>query len=290
MAATFISSDAKPLLYETHMHTPLCHHAVGMPEDYAAAALARHLKGIIVTDHNPMPRAYAARGRMKLEELDAYEAMVARAHTLWAGRVDVRLGMESEYVPGIEGFLEKLHAMKPFKYILGSVHPGIYEYRLEYFKNDIPAYQKLYFQHLALAAETRLYDSIAHPDLVKNCHADSWNPASIMDEIKRTLDRIARSGCAMELNTSGAAKEVREMNPGRLILEQIRAREIPIVIGADAHRPERTGADFDTALRALSELGFTHVSLFLERGQRQDIPIDAALASLRQGVLAEKTA
>lgn len=274
--------DRRPqaLLYETHSHTPLCRHANGLPEEYAAVAYRRNLKGLIVTCHNPMPRDFASKYRMSIEELDAYESMVMHAKNLWSGRVDVRLGMESEYVPGIESYLEKLHTLKPFKYILGSVHPQITEYRTEYFRNDIVAYQKLYFEHLAMAAETKLFDTLSHPDLVKICSPDCWNPSSILTDIQHALDRIARAGTAMELNTSGLLKQLNEMHPGELILNEIRARNIPMVIGGDAHQPERAGADFDVALRLLQRLGFTTVSLFLERHQRQDIPIADALASL----------
>ena len=44
-----------PLLYESHCHTPLCKHAHGLPIDYAAVALRRGLKGLIVTCHCPLP-------------------------------------------------------------------------------------------------------------------------------------------------------------------------------------------------------------------------------------------
>src|SRR5690606_17438163 len=37
------------LLYESHSHTPLCHHAVGTPDEYATMAGLRGLKGIIFT-------------------------------------------------------------------------------------------------------------------------------------------------------------------------------------------------------------------------------------------------
>ena len=39
----------EPVLYEQHMHTPLCKHARGEPGDYAAVAEQRGLKGIVVT-------------------------------------------------------------------------------------------------------------------------------------------------------------------------------------------------------------------------------------------------
>ena len=45
------------MLYEMHMHTPLCKHAIGEPEEYAAMAERRGLAGIAVTCHNPCNEA-----------------------------------------------------------------------------------------------------------------------------------------------------------------------------------------------------------------------------------------
>ena len=57
-------------------------------------------------------------------------------------------------------------------------------------------------------------------------------------------------------------------------------RGIPVVVGSDAHKPERVAADFEQALQLLQSVGYTAVHIFLHR-ERQAIPIDAALASLR---------
>src|SRR5471030_2534408 len=108
---------AARVLYETHMHTPLCKHAVGDPEDYANVAQMRGLKGIIVTCHNPIPDGYASRVRMFPNEFQTYLDLVERARRAWAGRIDVRLGIESDYAPGFEPYLEKFHASAPFNYI-----------------------------------------------------------------------------------------------------------------------------------------------------------------------------
>src|SRR5262245_30009329 len=91
--------ELTPLLYESHSHTPLCKHARGEPEAYAAVAEERGLKGIIFTCHSPMPNGWSASLRMAPEEFDTYVACVERARKTWAGRVDVRLGMESDYFP-----------------------------------------------------------------------------------------------------------------------------------------------------------------------------------------------
>jgi histidinol-phosphatase (PHP family) len=154
-------------------------------------------------------------------------------------------------------------------------------YKDRYFSGDMFAYQQTYFDHLAQAAETGLFDTLSHPDLVKNESPEEWNFARIQPHIERALDRIAKTGVAMELNTSGLNKALPEMNPGPRMLALMRERGIPVVIGADAHRPQRVADRYEQALRMLDELGFETVSYFLER-RRREVPIAAALASLRR--------
>jgi histidinol-phosphatase (PHP family) len=83
----------------------------------------------------------------------------------------------------------------------------------------------------------------------------------------------------MELNTSGLMKSLPEMNPGRSILELMHARGIPVVLGADAHRPERVGDRYAGAMRILQSVGYRDIHLFLER-KRQAVSIADALVSL----------
>jgi histidinol-phosphatase (PHP family) len=271
-----------PLLYESHCHTPLCKHASGRPSDYAAAAEQRGLKGLIVTCHGPLPEGLGIEHRMAPEQFEEYVDLVAQAREEFADRIDVRLGLESDFLPGYERWAEKLHARAPLNHVLGSVHMQLWHYKSRYFTGDMFEYQQTYFRHLADAAETGLFDTLAHPDLVKNESPEDWNFARIQPHIERALDRIAKTGVAMELNTSGLNKSLPEMNPGPRMLALMQQRGIPVVIGADAHHPRRVGDRFEQALRMLDELGFETVSYFLER-RRQEVPIAAALASLRKG-------
>jgi histidinol-phosphatase (PHP family) len=61
----------------------------------------------------------------------------------------------------------------------------------------------------------------------------------------------------------------------------MRERNIPVVIGADAHCPERVGDRYAEALRLLQAAGYEEVSIVLDR-QRQSLPIPVALASLSE--------
>jgi histidinol-phosphatase (PHP family) len=269
----------EPVLYESHMHTPLCKHAKGEPEEYAAVAKKRGLKGIIVTCHNPVIDGWAARYRMSLNQFPAYVAMVKRAQKQWAGRVDVRLGMESDYYPGAEEWLAELHEKAEFNHILGSVHSPLPEYKKLYYNGSVDAYFRTHFEHLAQAAETGLFDTLAHPDLVKIAEPEAWNLEELLDDVRRSLDRIAATGTAMELNTSGLNKVLGEWHPSPEILAEMHQRDIPVVIGADAHEPDRVAANYEDALHLLQDVGYSQVSFFLNR-QRQNVEIETALASL----------
>jgi HisJ family histidinol phosphate phosphatase len=269
------------LFYDSHMHTPLCKHAWGEPEEYAQQAVKAGLKGIIFTCHCPMPDGFWPSVRMSESEFDTYVAIVQRAANAYKGKLDIRLGIESEYFPGCEEYIAKLHQRADFHYTLGAVHWQAKEYLNKYETGTIENFRRTYFDHLAKSAESGLYDCLAHPDLVKNYHPDSWCFAIVKNTVSTVLDRIAATGVAMELNTSGLNKSYSEMNPGLEMLRMMADRKIPVVIGSDSHRPVRVGEHFVTALNHLTEAGYEKVSHFLNR-QRIDLNISEVLASLKK--------
>ncbi|MFM2176670.1 MAG: hypothetical protein RL015_768 [Verrucomicrobiota bacterium] len=263
------------------MHTPLCKHAWGEPEEYAAQALKAGLKGIIFTCHCPMPDGYWPMVRMAESEFETYLGLVKRTADAYKGKLDVLLGLESEYFPGYEKWIEALHQRADFDYILGAVHWQAKEYLNKYETGTIEGFRRTYFEHLAQSAETGLYDCLAHPDLVKNYHPDSWCFAIIKNTVTSVLDRIAKTGVAMEINTSGLNKSYSEMNPGNEMLRMMAERNIPIVIGSDAHKAVRVGEHFVTALNNLSEAGYEKVSYF-KRRQRIDVKISEVISSIKR--------
>lgn len=270
----------QPVLYETHTHTPLCQHAVGEPSEFADFAFRRGFDGLIVTCHNPMPDGFAPGVRMRPDQFDEYLRMVFRARQNWRGRLDVRLGIEADYFPGHERWLEHQLQLADFQYVLGSLHPQLREFRGRYWNGDALEYQQVYFGLLADAAETGFFDCLAHPDSVKNDVPDQWRPARIMDDICDALDRIAATGVAMELNTSGIYRPIPEMHPFPEMLVEMRKRSIPVVIGSDAHEPRRVGDGFHEALYLLESCGYEDISFFVNR-VRQDVPIPVARERLQ---------
>ncbi|MEM8781874.1 MAG: histidinol-phosphatase [Planctomycetota bacterium] len=280
-------SPADPrLVYETHLHTTLCKHAHGDLWEYCERAIARGLAGITVTCHCPMPDGHSAHIRMCPDDFDVYLERVAEARDAYGGRLDVRLGLECDYFPGYEDHVEQLLWRAEFDFVLGSVHPQLPEYREAYWMGDPVAFMHCYFEHLAQAAESGLFDSLAHPDLVKNMVSRSWKPGGVVPLVSNYLDRIARTGVCMELNTSGRYKPVPEFNPGSAMLRAMRQRDIGVTVGADAHQPWRVADLFEEAYDTLRDAGYTDACLFAGR-ERYTIGLDEAHASLKSDHLDE---
>ncbi len=267
------------IYYESHSHTPLCMHADGWPTQYAEQAEKRGLKGLIVTCHNPMPSGFSSHVRMREDQFDEYVSLIETTRQEWTGRIDVRMGLEADYFEGQEKYVEDQLQSADFHFVLGSVHPQIAEWRAAYWQEDLLEVQRTYFRHLAQSAETGLFDSLAHPDLIKNFTAKAWDLETIMPDVCNALDRIAATGVAMELNTSGVNKTISEMNPNPTMLREMRKRDIPVTIGADAHQIHRVADGYETALALLQECGYDEVNVFLRR-KRHPLAIADVLASL----------
>lgn len=231
-----------------------------------------------------MPDGYAAKMRMDPEQLDAYAQHVDRARQACEGQVDVRLGLEADFVPGYEGAVADQLAAHDFDFVLGSVHPQVPEYQARYYEKDTFKFQQLYFQHLADSAETGLFDSLAHPDLIKMLMPRRWSVSKIIDDVCHSLDRIAATEVAMEFNTSGWRRPMQEACPGPRILYEMARRRIPVTLGSDAHSPQRVGENFRKALRLIQAAGYRKVSVFKKR-QRHDLDIAEVYRTLTPGTL-----
>lgn len=270
------------ILYDSHLHTPFCKHAADPMADYADTAIRRGLAGIIFTDHNPMPQPYSQGERMAEYQFDDYISAIAELQPLYRNRLDIRLGLECDYLESfrdIHPWLTAQIAHIDWDYILGSLHCNLPRYIDTHFHADILAFQRNYFTHLGDAAETQLFDALAHPDLVKMVYPDQWSFDAVLDWVRPALDRIARTGIALEFNTSGLIKPLPEFMPSVRFLTEMHQRNIPVVLGSDAHWPDRVAADFPSALKLLADVGYTHTTVFRNRKPHQ-IPITASLQSL----------
>jgi histidinol-phosphatase (PHP family) len=255
-------------LSDYHTHTPLCKHAVGEPAEYVAAAAARGLDEIAFTDHVPAPDGYDAANRMLLEQYPEYLRRVRSA--AGASGPAVLLGIEADYYEGCEPFLAEWLPRQPFDLVLGSVHyiddwafdnP---DHAARWDRADLRAAWGAYFALVGRLADSGLFDIVGHLDLPKK-FGHRPDPRDVEDAAAPALDRIARAGMAIEINTAGLRRPAREAYPSPLLLGLACRRGIPICFGSDAHAPGDVGHAFDQALRAARAAGYTHAARYRAR-------------------------
>ena len=118
---------------------------------------------------------------------------------------------------------------------------------------------------LARAAQSGLFDSLSHPDLVKifGARVDAFDYTAV-------ADAIADSGVAVEVSTAGLRRPVGELYPHPDLLAACRERGVPATTGSDAHVPELVGRDFDRARELLRSAGYETVTVFEQRRARQE--------------------
>lgn len=266
---------------DCHMHTPLCGHAVGEPQAYVRQAAFLGIDLITFTCHIPMQEEmFGQRGtRMRFEDLEDYFAMIARARALGESLgVQVLCGIEAEIFPNEEIMkrMDDTLAAADFDFVLGSLHAGLPGYR-QWLKDhkrlsddDIV---KTYFEHLGDGLESRRYDSIAHPDVIRLYGVIThFAPERYEPEIRTFLQRAKTEDHCLEINTSGLIKGDYVVHPDPLILDWASEIGNRFTLGSDSHRPDSVGQKFPDVLALLREKGIVETCFYQSR-QRQKIPL-----------------
>jgi len=254
-----------------HMHTPLCRHATGEPEEYTKRALELGLQEIGFSDHAPMPQDDFDNWRMNTGQLDEYVANVRRAQQDFP-QLTIRLALEVDYLPGYEDWIRGLAARHPWDYFIGSVHYVSDDWAIddpqklsEWKHRNADEVWAVYFERLAQAAETGFFEIIGHADLPKKFgHRPSRDGAPLYEKF---LSAAKKHNCAIELNTAGLRKDCREIYPSRQILELAFQKGVPITFGSDAHTPGEVGMNFADAVQLARQVGYRKCCRFAQRNR-----------------------
>jgi histidinol-phosphatase (PHP family) len=254
---------------DLHMHTPLCRHATGEPVDYARQALKIGLTEIGFADHSPMRQDDFDNWRMRFDQLDAYVASVRKAQKDFP-QLTIRLALEVDYLPGHEDWIRELASLRPWDYLIGSVHYVSDSWAIDDPQklstwNDRDAWEvwSVYFERLTMAASTGFFEIIGHADLPKKF---GHRPGRDCTPLYETFLNAARKhNCALDVNTAGLRKACREIYPNRQLLELAFQKGVPITFGSDAHAPEEVGMNFAEAMQLARGVGYKECLRFQQR-------------------------
>lgn len=267
-------------LVDYHIHTRLCGHAQGEIEEYVQQAISVGLAEMGFSDHIYLyflpPAARDAELAMAEDQMETYLDWVRQMRARFP-EIRIRLGIEADFMPGHETQLARILEQHQWDYVLGSVHYidgwGFDDPRYidRWEAADVDEVYEKYFALVQEAAKTRLFDVMAHVDLVKKFgHRPTSDPTDLYGRVAQTF---ADAGVCYEISTGGLTKPVAELYPEDRLLHACHAAGVPITMGSDAHRPAHVGLRYEESLAALQRVGYREIMAF-EGRQRVAWPLE----------------
>lgn len=271
-----------------HTHNRYCD-GEGEIAEYLEAALDAGLEALGVSSHSPLtfPNDYA----MRAGDLPAYCAEVERLRKSYAERLRVHLGMEFDFIPEYAAPLWEIVAPFRFEFLIGGVHfighnaagapwafdltrQGFEQGLHEIFGGDTRALVAAYYERVRCLASWGRVAILAHLDHIKTWNRDgryfSEDEGWYRDEVEATLRSCAQAGLIVEVNTSGWRGSPATPHPSPWIVRRCLDLEIPLVVTADAHRPEHVAAFYAEAEAMLREAGCCATAVLREEGWRME--------------------
>ena len=266
---------------DMHMHTWFSTDSEACPRDMADEAVRKGLKTICFTDH--FDKDDLEWGEEGIFDVDAYFVEMQKLQEEYAGKLNIRIGIELGLRTYLKDYYEELTKKYPFDFVIGSVHNVPYKKDAEgnILYTD-PAAEKLFTDRTdkeayRLMMETTLenvrtsdcFQALGHLDYVvrygksREKEYSYTDYADIIDEILKLLIEKEKG---LEVNSAGLKYGLPFAHPHPDVLKRYRelGGEI-ITIGADAHKPEHIAYDFAKAEEILKSCGFKYYTEFYEQ-------------------------
>jgi histidinol-phosphatase (PHP family) len=239
-----------------HVHTKLCHHARGEMEEYVLAAIDLGLRKLVFLEHLEVGINYFESTWLTEDDFDFYHEEGKRLQNKYQGSLEIGLGVEVGCNPNSLEEIKRRLALHAWDRIGISYHfmdTGSGHLNLVSSKQiNIDALDKFgvekvvsrYYKELLDAVEKLPGQVLCHIDAVMRHHPNVILTPEHNALIDDLLDAAARNNMSLEVNTSGYRIK-NEPYPSPDILRKAVKKNIPLVAGSDAHRPEDVGRYFE---------------------------------------------
>lgn len=258
------------MLTSYHVHT-IRSDGESPARDFVDEAVQLGLDELGFSDHYVLlPAGTSASWSMPLTDISAYIGEIDALREQARDSLVVRCGIEADFEPDTVADLRDVLNSYPFDYVIGSVHfvDGFpvdeckekWDVISQSDRNDIV---RGYLDRIAQMARSGVFDFVGHLDLYKKF---GYLPTvDISADMSLALDAIAAARMPIEINTSGLVKEIREIYPSEAVLRECRNRSIPVLITADAHRPEHLTRGYAEAVDLVERVGYDQVGVYENR-------------------------
>jgi len=255
---------------DLHNHTVRCNHATGTTEEYVKRAIELEIDIYGFTDHAPMD--YEAEYRMNISEMYEYENNILLLKEKYKNSIDIRLGYEVDFMKN-KKYMENTILKSKVDYLIGSVHFLQESNDLWGFDNpafiknyeikDIDKIWEDYFEAITSMVRTNYFNIVGHLDLIKVFKFLPKKDIRLM--AINTLKEIKKYNMALEINSAGLRKPIKEQYPSKQLLEVAYELDIPITFSSDAHSIDQIGFGYEESKNIALEVGFTSCVSFINK-------------------------
>lgn len=262
-----------------HTHSIYCD-GRGELRDYVEFALAHEFSHLGFSGHAPLP--FENNYTIRSEEYIKYCNEIRSLQTEFADRINICLGLEIDYIPGVMDNFSELIINGRLDYCIGSVHivnqpenpenmwfidvkllEKYHEGLQRVFGGDIRKGVQAFFQQTNEMIESQRPLIVGHLDKILT-HNDG-NRYFMPNEkwfqylVFETVELIRQAGCICEINTRGIYKKRHEdFYPSRETIKYMNQKNIPVLVSTDAHEPANLDM-FEGAYEYLREIGYRNV-------------------------------
>jgi histidinol-phosphatase (PHP family) len=259
-----------------HTHSNFCDGAES-PEEYVKQALLKEMASLGFSGHAPVP--FPSTWNMPENIFGNYIADIQSLQAKYRAQIPIFLGAEIDYIRDIQSAadFQKYH----LNYIISAIHylnpqneeipwdfiisPSVFRLGLKkYFENDIKKLIKLYYTEMNLMIEKGGFDIVAHIDQIgKFNQGNQWfseQDTFYKNSYKETIELCAEKNIIIEINTRGRLKNLTEnYYPSGDFIKECRAKNVQIILSADAHRPQEVDSFLPEALHYIKNLGYKEI-------------------------------
>lgn len=255
------------MLTNYHTHSRFCD-GKGEPRKYVEYALNHGFNALGFSGHAPLPYE----NKFSIKDYPGYIQAVRDLQEEYKGQIDIKLGLEIDYIPGIIEDFSPLIQQGKLDYTIGSIHlipePAAIDYLREhpeeaiehlwmidgsryevydeglqrFFAGDIRRGVKTFFRQNNEMIESQRPTIVGHFDKIVMHNRNryfQYDEPWFQSLVGETVALIKETGCICEVNTRGIYKGRHfDYYPAKGTLVKMNQMGIPVMVSTDAHQPE----------------------------------------------------
>lgn len=260
------------MLIDLHTHTSYGHGKNTVYEMFRAGKkIGLDIHGF--SEHSPRPLGYDYTNEYREHLNRHYQDYLDEVTKLKENEESpkVLLALELDWLEDELDFMQECAARHSFDYIIAGIHfikKWGFDDQESHWKNLLTQekhrFYADYYKTMVKMAESKLFNIVAHPDLIKIFSQDCFS-AWIKNNrgfAEDALIACKEQGLCMEISAAGLRKPCKEIYPCRTLMEIAKDINIPITFASDGHCVNTVGKDLDKLHEYAKEYGFSEQHYF----------------------------